>query len=148
MTGRPSDYTEEIAASICEQIAKGESVVKICTAEGMPSPASVYKWLAERQTFSENYARARERQADFYFEQMVDIATTPFIGETSEYDGNANLTKVTTKDMIEHRRLQIETLKWVSSKLRPKKYGDKLEVDANLKVALAPIINLGEKDAD
>lgn len=145
---RQLEYTEEIGSAICERISKGESIVKICSSPDMPNPSSVYKWLAAFPAFAESYAHARERQADYYFEQMVDIATTPFIGETSEYDGDANLVKVTTKDMIEHRRLQIETLKWVSSKLRPKKYGDKLEVDANLKVSLAPIINLGEKDAD
>ena len=31
--------------------------------------------------------------------------------------------------MLAHRKLQVDTRKWLASKLKPKKYGDKLEVD-------------------
>ena len=37
--------------------------------------------------------------------------------------------EVTKADMIEHRRLQIDARKWVAAKLRPKVYGDELDVD-------------------
>jgi hypothetical protein len=37
-----------------------------------------------------------------------------------------------------HRRLQVDARKWAASKLAPKKYGDKLDIDANLKVGLLP----------
>lgn len=37
--------------------------------------------------------------------------------------------EVSKADMIEHRRLQIDARKWMAAKLRPKVYGNKLDVD-------------------
>lgn len=74
--GRPSDYTQDIADLICERIADGESLRSICSAEGMPSRMSVFRWLADpaRTAFRDQYARAREEQAEFYAESIVEIA--------------------------------------------------------------------------
>ena len=45
MTGRPSVFTPEIAAEICERIAMDESLIKICESDHMPSTNTVYRWL-------------------------------------------------------------------------------------------------------
>jgi hypothetical protein len=58
-------------------------------------------------------------------EQVLEIADTPAVGIKTEADEDGVVTKVTTGDMIEHRRLQVDTRKWLLSKLRPEKYGDR-----------------------
>jgi hypothetical protein len=62
---------------------------------------------------------------------LLAIADTPKVGEITTHgirDGKktAEIRKV---DMIEHRRLQIETRRWLLSKLRPREYGERIEVD-------------------
>jgi hypothetical protein len=104
--GRPSSFTEGIAARICEELALGRSLVKICSAPGMPSQTSVFRWLEENLAFRERYTRARELQADTYADQIVDLA------DDAE---DANLA-----------RLQVEARKWTASKLRPMRYGDRI----------------------
>ncbi len=95
----------------------------------MPGTSTVFRWLAAYADFRDMYARAREAQADVLFDETLDIADTPVTGEKSKVDKDGNLIEMTKGDMIEHRRLQIETRKWVAGKLRPKKYGDKLELE-------------------
>lgn len=126
--GRPSDFTQEIADTICERIADGESLRSICNGEDMPNKATVFRWLAGNDTFRDQYARARETQADALFDEILAIADTPQIGEKRKVKEDGGV-EVSTGDMIEHRRLQVDARKWMAGKLRPKKYGDKLDVE-------------------
>lgn len=126
--GRPSDFTQEIADTICERIADGESLRSICNGEDMPNKATVFRWLASNDTFRDQYARARETQADALFDEILSIADTPQIGEKRKVKEDGGV-EVSTGDMIEHRRLQVDARKWMAGKLRPKKYGDKLDVE-------------------
>jgi hypothetical protein len=123
--GRPSDYSQELADVICERIADGQSLRAICEEEEMPNKATVFRWLAANQEFSDQYARAREAQADSLFDEIITIADTTMVGEKTKTlpDGKV---EVTTGDMIEHRRLRVESRKWMAGKLKPKKYGDKI----------------------
>jgi hypothetical protein len=122
--GQPSSYTEEIAAVICERIAEGESLRAICRGSGMPAQSTIFKWLAERQEFSEQYARAREAQADVLFDEILHIADTPLEGVKTKVVGDK--VETMTGDMIEHRRLQVDARKWMLGKMQPKKYGEKV----------------------
>lgn len=124
VTGRPSTYTPELALQICEQIAGGTSLRKVCAQDGMPDKTTVLRWLLKNEDFRTQYTHAREMQADCFVDEIVDIADTTEQGViiTEKPDG------VETKyaDMIEHRRLRIEARKWTAAKMRPKKYGDKI----------------------
>jgi hypothetical protein len=111
--GRPSKFSQDMAEKICEQIANGKSLRAICAEDDMPSTSTVCKWLNENQEFSEQYARARDRQADHYFEEIIEIA------DTAEADSAA----------VAKARLQVDARKWAASKLAPRKYGEKTELD-------------------
>lgn len=124
--GRPSDYTEEQADSICEHIAGGKSLVSWCNPEGRPNYTTVMRWLQSFEDFRNKYARAREAQADFLAEEIVSISDTPVKGFKTKTNEKGEI-EITESDMIEHRRLQVDARKWYASKLAPKKYGDKTE---------------------
>lgn len=108
-TGRPSDYSDDLAAEICSKLADGKSLKSICDAPGMPDKATVYRWIAAHDAFRDLYARAREDQADTMADEIVDIAD------------NAK------SDDVNKARLRVDARKWVAAKLKPKKYGDKVE---------------------
>lgn len=125
----PSKFTQAIADSICEQIAEGKSLRTICAAKDKPKMSTIFRWLADdaRKEFREQYVRAREAQADALFDEILNIADTPLIGVKTKTNEKGE-TETTHGDMIEHRRLQVDARKWMAGKLRPKKYGDKLEL--------------------
>jgi hypothetical protein len=119
--GRPSGFTEEIAAEICRRMALGESVRKILTEPGMPDWASVWRWLESNEVFRAQYARAREAQAHALVSQIFDIADDDS-ADWSERDG----VPVVNGEAIQRSRLRVDTRKWFASKVLPKLYGDKL----------------------
>ena len=103
---KPIPYDADTAEDICKRIASGKSLVKVCGEVGV-SYDIVLKWLRENNDFAVSYARAREDQADFHADAIIDIADT-------EEDPNK-------------ARVRIDARKWAASKLRPVKYGDKIE---------------------
>lgn len=123
--GRPSLYTQDIADAICERLADGESLRSVCLDDDMPNKATVIRWLGLHQEFRDQYARARELQADALFDEVLHIANNTELGEkrTIKPDGGV---EVVQADMIEHRRIKIDARKWMAGKIAPKKYGDKL----------------------
>lgn len=113
MAGRPTDYNEEMADEFCAEIAKGKSLRAVCAMEGMPSHQTVYNWFRKYEGFVEQYARAKEDSADSRADQIEDIAEKVLSGE---YDAAA-------------ARVAIDAFKWTSGKHKPKKYGDKQQIE-------------------
>ena len=109
--GRPSKYSQELADIICIRLACGESMRSVCLDKDMPAMPTVWRWIRERDEFRKQYDRAKHESADVHAEEMVDIADH---GEDVARD-----------------RLRIDTRKWVASKLKPKKYGDKASLDVD-----------------
>lgn len=141
--GRPTTYNETIAAQICVRLANGEPMTKICRDESMPAQSTVYLWLSKYPAFVEMYTRAREDQADTLADEIVAIADEPVRGEKRVIKANGDI-EVIEADMVDHRRLRVDARKWVAAKLKPRKYGDRIEHEhgGNLTV------NLSSTDAD
>ena len=123
--GRPSIYNPELAAQICEHIAQGKSLRTIAEMEGMPHQATIMAWLdGSHPDFSEQYARAREAQADKLAEETLLIADESSQDTYVDADGNVK----TNTEAIQRSKLRVDTRKWLASKMAPKKYGDKVAI--------------------
>ena len=72
--GRPSDYTQELADVICEQLARGDSMRKVCKADGMPVMSTVFRWLRQWAEFRQQYEIAKDEAADVMVEEINEIA--------------------------------------------------------------------------
>jgi len=121
--GRPSKYTPALADKICDLIAQGQSLVKICKAENMPSRIAVLRWVSQDEEFRDKYTHARELQAEFYAEQIIEISDDS--ARDMRLDGNGE--EVVDHDHIARSRLRVDARKWYASKVAPKKWGDKLQ---------------------
>lgn len=119
--GRKSTFTQEIAAVICERISNGESLRSICQDDNMPDRTTVNDWLFRDKDFAIQYARARERQADFLFDEILKIADDGSNDTYLDEDGNRR----TDHDVIARSRLRVDARRWMAGKLRPKVYGEK-----------------------
>ena len=128
--GRPSDFTPEIADAICERLADGESLRSICDAEDMPNKATVFRWLASRQEFRDQYAHARAAQADSHADDIIDIADDGRNDWMERHDSEgANVGWRENGEAVRRSQLRIDARKWVAAKLKPKAYGDKVAVE-------------------
>lgn len=105
--GRPSDYSEELAAEICELIIEGNSLRTIASLPDMPAVSTLWRWVSDNKQFQDHYARAKELQAEGLVDEMVQIADS-----------------AVDSDSAACARVRVDTRKWAASKLRPKKYGE------------------------
>ena len=119
--GRPTDYSAELAHEICCRIGEGKSLTSICKARGMPSYRTVMRWRSDDDVFRQMYAGARQDGADTYADQICGLIERV---EKGKLDPNAG-------------RVCIDGLKWIASKLKPRAYGDRLELAG--KIATEPL---------
>lgn len=126
--GRPSDFRPETANRICEELIEGKSLRSICSADDMPNASTVCRWLAQFPEFREQYAHAREAQADTLTDEMLDIADDGTNDWMEKKNAEGDVVGVEYNgDAVQRSRLRIDTRKWYASKLAPKKYGDKIQ---------------------
>ena len=118
-------WTEEtikpVFENILEGVRKGDAVRKVLSLPDMPSTKTFYKWL-ENEDRGKQYARACEYRADAIFEEILNICddkTEDYISTKSGAVGN--------NAAVQRARLQVDTRKWIVSKLNPKKYSDKIQ---------------------
>lgn len=109
---------------------KIEKVLELMSTGGAPScyqackAANVaigtfYEWVNADRALAERYARARDSLIEHIAAETIAIADEPpALLPTGAIDSAA----------VQKQRLQIDTRKWLLSKLAPKKYGDKLEL--------------------
>lgn len=121
--GRPTLYTPELALTICQRLADGESLRSVCRDEAMPGRTAVWQWLDAHPSFANHYARACEMRAEYYVEQAMEIADTPVMGKKTIT--KASGVEIVEGDMIEHRKLQIDIRKWTAARMAPKRWGVK-----------------------
>lgn len=145
--GRPSKYTKELADAICERLAMGESMRTVCIEETMPAMSTIFKWLRENDQFSEQYARAKQESADAMAEEILDIADNGTNDwETIELE-NGYEKEVINHEVLARSRLRVDTRKWLMAKMKPKKYGDKIDMTTNGKELPTPIVNVFRNDS-
>jgi len=155
-TGRPTKYSLDIAHDICERLSDGEPLRQICRLEGMPAWRTVYDWIYKDDALQEGgaglsaaIAYARDIGYDAIAEDLLTIADPPLMGE-EETSSAAGLT-ITRRDMLGHRKLQIETRLKLLAKWNPKKYGERqilagdkdspLQIDSSLDAKFAALIS-------
>lgn len=142
--GRPSSFTQEIADAICERLADGESLRSVCRDEGMPSQSMVFRWIAQSDTFREQYAHAKDAGCELMGEEIIEIAddgSNDWMKSNKPDDEGYSL----NGEHVQRSKLRVDARKWYLSKILPKKYGDKVTMDVNVKDDLAARLAAGRK---
>lgn len=132
--GRPPEpFDEVVADAICDLLMQGWSLRKVIR-EGsdqledengkliqMPSVRVFFRWLRENEDFRKQYAYAKQEASDAQFEELSDIADDA-IKQAKTVDPKA------AGAVVQAHRLKADNLKWAMSKMKPKKYGEKLDL--------------------
>jgi len=109
----PKVKDEALATYIFEQmIDEAKSLRKICKEIGA-KPSTISLWL--RKDFRDQYQDAQEERAERLADDLMEETNIELKGDRGD---NA---------LIQKARLRVETAKWISSKLKPRKFGDRLQ---------------------
>jgi hypothetical protein len=117
---------------IFERLAQGQSLVKITSYKNMPSYRTVTRALAipENNRLRDRYMKAREDAADVLAEEIIDIADAdPGVTEHGVDNGAVN-----------HQRLRVDARKWVAAKLKPRKYGERVDMAIEGRITLEGLL--------
>jgi hypothetical protein len=153
--GRPRVIDREaIKRDLLQLISHSNKSLHTCleelkkTHDHVPEITGIFDWIHDDEVFANNYARAKEEQADFLVEEILQIADDDsedaIFVEATDYSGKT-AKKVCNNEFVQRSRLRVDTRKWIASKLKPKKYGDRLELDTPDGKPLVMITNAAHK---
>ncbi len=133
MANKPKTKEEKsaIAEIVFSEMRKGKSAFQACKFAGVPH-STFLDWVKLDDDMADSYARAREELHEHIAAEIISIADAP-VGSTES--------GATDNGAVQKQRLQIDSRKWLLSKLAPKKWGDKLELsgDADRPIAIQQI---------
>lgn len=120
--GRPTDYSPELAARICDLIVTHPiSIKRLCAKyDDLPADFTVYNWISKYPEFSRQYLEAKETQAHVYSDTVMDYLWN--VDERPEAVAKANAI--------------LNGAKWHLSKLAPKQFGDKKEIKQDMNISV------------
>ena len=127
-------YTEEMGNRICAFLAQGFSLKKTCEQEGIAPIGTVWHWLHAHHDFKEAYYIAKAEAADAMSEDILELSD-------SATDLAQAVDPKASNAVVQARRLQVDSRKWIMSKMQPKRFGDKIDVTTNGKDLPTPIYN-------
>jgi hypothetical protein len=116
-------YSFDIALEICEGIASGQSLKTITEGrKDMPTVGTILRWVTcgNYPEFVEMYNAARDCQADYGFERILQITD--------------NLEKGLIRGS--EARVAVDSLKWLMGKIKPEKYSEKIQVESDTKFTI------------
>lgn len=108
---------------ICMEIEKGAATRNAVRA--FMSSKTFYELMEQFPDLVKRYARACEARAESIFEDILEIAD----------EANADLTisekgqLIVNGEAVQRSKLRVDARKWVLSKLDPKKYGEKQQLE-------------------
>lgn len=124
---KPLSAAEKLEAfgmgKICERTAEITPQRTIAAEIGV-SWATMMAWIDKEPSRVEQYARAREAQADKLTEDMLEIADDAS-GDTMMTENGPRM----DAEYVARSRLRVDARKWLASKMAPKRYGDKLTAE-------------------
>jgi transposase-like protein len=126
--GRPTKYSDELADEVCLRIATSKDGIHKIAEEFGIGAWTLFNWKYEHEYFSHKYARAKELQAEFLKQQIIDIADDSTNDEeVTEYGVKMN------REFVERSKLRVQTRQWLMGRLAPKEYGDKKQEEDTAK---------------
>ena len=129
----PKEYDrDKIMDYVCDELAtssRGLGNILKEAKDKVPTYSQVMRWIDEDEVLRDRYARAKEAQADFMADEMLDIADDGRNDWMKRQQANGESVDVLNNEVIQRSKIRIDTRKWLASKLKPKKYSEKLQTE-------------------
>ena len=107
-----SRYNPELAATILKRVSEGETLRQVARDEGVPE-SSIREWArSDVEGFAARYAQARAMQIDSWSDELITVAYDPSLDPAE-------------------KRVRCEQLRWLLSKLAPRRFGERLLVGSD-----------------
>lgn len=141
---KPIPYTVELATALCMQLSLGRSLRSVCNDEGMPSIDTCFRWMQdETKDFRVMYNTAKQEAADMMAEDLLDIVDDGRNDwmEDEYMKGKSPGWKV-NGEAVQRSKLRMDARIWLMSKMKPRKYGQSLDLTTGGEKLPMPLLGL------
>lgn len=125
-------FDAERFAAFCQFLGEGDTTREAAERAGLTRSCAL-AWADALPHAADQYARARERQADAHADQLMRDANEVL---QAAREGRA------THEWVQAARVAIDAKKWAASKLRPRVYGERIDVAASVVTASVAHVEL------
>jgi len=122
------EYSRAFAEVICQKIAEGFTLQKLCSLDGFPPAGTLARWRAEQEDFDAALKQARKMRAELYHDMIEDDVS-------QDHDAD--------KDEIASRKLKMDRLKWLAAVNDPETFGNKTKISGDTSAPLQIIVSTG-----
>ena len=130
---------------VCERLAGGEALTRICKRPGFPDLSVIYQWADTSPEFAELFEQARRMYAATLVDQAVDIADDDGGDWRDVVRKDGTVERVFNHEHATRSKLRVDVRKWVAGKMDRHTYGESKQVDINAKIMT---INLTDEELD
>jgi hypothetical protein len=124
-------HTAEIEDPILGELKSGRTLTDVCRDPDMPHVRSVQNWLAEdRNGFAARYNKAREIGCDIMADDIVDIADDRSGDWIVMTNKDGTIEAILDSERVSRTRVRIVARRWRLSKMLPRTYGERPDLDA------------------
>ena len=113
---------EQLAQLVVDLMVSDGLSLRKASARHQISAHTFLRAVAASPALAEQYDRARATMIERLADEVMELADAP----VAKLDNGA-----TDPGLVRHRQLQVDTRKWFLSKLAPKIYGDRLDVQVS-----------------
>ena len=118
MIKKSKTVNKRVMQKIVDKLAEGITLTEICQADDMPSYRSITRAVQLDEDLWELYRKGRVQQAEFYTDRINQLAMSPLPDVDDQRKLHAE---------VNRRKLEIETLKWTTSRVQPNGVRDRKE---------------------
>lgn len=140
------EYRQRIMDVVCGVTAESTfGIQRICKSlaekdSSFPPCRTIRRWIEESEAFAAQYAHAKQNQLHILADEIIEISDDDSQDEIFTDEGKRML----NAEFVQRSKLRVDSRKWVLSKLMPKVYGDKLEIDNNITLKELPTVGADE----
>ena len=122
--GRPVKWPEDspIWGEVVTRMSAGKSLSTVLREPGMPPWTTFQEMLRSNDQLRLAYDKAVQDRADLLADEIIELA---------DAEPPDHLEGVAVSAWVNQKRLQVDARKWVASKLKPRTYGDRLDVSVS-----------------
>ena len=135
--GRPTLYTKELGERICEYISNGMTLRQVAAQADTPCIEVIFRWIRLHEEFSQRYAQATEDRTEAQVIELNEVASQA-IQEAKSADPKSS------NAIVQAYKLKADNLKWIMARMKPKKYGDKIDFSSDGKPISVNLISYAE----
>ncbi len=119
--GRPVKWPKDhpVFMEIVGRVTAGKSLSTVLRDKEMPEWVTFYRMLEQDPKLRQAYDKAIQDRADRMADEILELS------DEAMPDG---LEGAMASAWVQQKRMQVDARKWIASKLKPRTYGDRIDV--------------------